>query len=401
MKIMYINTVCGIGSTGNIVTGLLDVVKSHNGEGRVAFGFGNANKVQPEEGWKVVSKAGYYFHNLLSRITDHEGLFSSRQTEKLIKRIKAYEPDVIHLHNLHGHYINYEKLFDYLSKANKPVFWTLHDCWAFTGHCTYFTAVNCNKWKAGCNNCSQLKAYPKCYTTGDVNKNYFRRKKAFTSIPNMTIVTPSYWLCDIVKESFLKDYPVKIIQNGIDLSVFRPANNSFRKKYHCENKFILLGVAFDWGYRKGFDVFIELANRLDEKYQIVLVGTNDDIDKLLPDNIISIHRTHDQRELAEIYTAADLFVNPTREEVLGLVNVESLACGTPVVTFRTGGSPECIDKTCGSVVDCDDIDALEREICRISNEQPYSQQACTYRAKAFDRNERFEEYYQLYEDALK
>jgi glycosyltransferase involved in cell wall biosynthesis len=229
---------------------------------------------------------------------------------------------------------------------------------------------------------------------------YRKKQEWFTGVQDLTIVTPSHWLAGLVGESFLKDYPVKVIHNGIDLPVFKPTESDFRKKHHCEDKFILLGVAFGWGARKGLDVFIDLASRLDDRFQIVLVGTDDNVDKNLPPNIISIHRTQNQTELAEIYTAADLFVNPTREEALGLVNIESLACGTPVVTFQTGGSPECVDPTCGSVVPCDDANALEQEILRIAETKPYSPDACLNKAKEFDMNERFEEYVRLYEENI-
>ena len=216
----------------------------------------------------------------------------------------------------------------------------------------------------------------------------------------MTIVTPSQWLADLVKESFLKEYPVKVIHNGIDLEVFKPTSSDFRERYGIPaEKSVLLGVAFGWGVRKGLDVFVELARRLDpEKYQIVLVGTDEKTDKLLPENIISIHRTQNQTELAEIYTAADLFVNPTREENYPTVNMESIACGTPVLTFRTGGSPEILTEKTGSVVPCDDIDALEQEIRRICIEKPFSQADCLEHAKSFDMHQRFEEYVKLYEE---
>jgi glycosyltransferase involved in cell wall biosynthesis len=228
------------------------------------------------------------------------------------------------------------------------------------------------------------------------------RKKALFSGLDMTIVTPSQWLADLVKQSFLKDYPVKVIHNGIDLSVFRPTPSNFREKYGiARDKKILLGVAFGWGARKGLDVFIDLAHRLDpDHYQIVLVGTDENTDKQLPENIISIHRTQNQAELAEVYTAADLFVNPTREENYPTVNMEALACGTPVLTFRTGGSPEILDETCGAVVACDDVDAMEREIIRICAEAPYSEAACLKRAEGFDHNQRFEEYIHLYESGV-
>jgi len=223
----------------------------------------------------------------------------------------------------------------------------------------------------------------------------------FTGIKNMTIVTPSRWLAGLAKESFLGEYPIKTINNGIDLSVFKPTESDFRQKYGCKNKKVLLGVSFAWGVRKGLDVLIKLSERLDpDKYQIVLVGTDENVDKQLPDGIISIHSTHNQKELAEIYSAADLFVNPTREENYPTVNMESIACGTPVLTFRTGGSPEIVDERSGYVVDCDDIDDMEREIVRICEEMPYTLDTCLERAKSFDMHERFKEYVELYEKTV-
>ena len=227
------------------------------------------------------------------------------------------------------------------------------------------------------------------------------KRRWFTGIENCTIVTPSQWLADLVKQSFLKNYPIKVINNGIDLSVFKPMESSFREKHGLLGRKIVLGVAFGWDNRKGLDVFINLSSRLSDDYQIVLVGTDYNVDKLLPSNIISIHRTQNQKELAEIYTAADVFVNPTREENYPTVNMESIACGTPVITFRTGGSPEIIDGFCGSVVDCDDVDAMEIEICRICEKGIYSQENCLVRAKSFDMNSRFDEYIDLFEALVK
>lgn len=218
----------------------------------------------------------------------------------------------------------------------------------------------------------------------------------------MTLVTPSEWLAGLVKQSFLKDYPIRVINNGIDLEVFKPTPSNFRETYGCGDKKIALGVAFGWGARKGLDVFLDLAKRLDsERYQIVLVGTDENVDKQLPNTVISIHRTQNQTELAKIYTAADVFVNPTREENYPTVNMEALACGTPVLTFQTGGSPEILDVTCGSVVPKNDIDALYREIIRICETAPYSIEACLKKAKQFDKNEKFQEYIDLYRNLMR
>lgn len=395
MKVYFINTVCGVGSTGKIAAALLKLLKENGHEGRIAYGFGDARSVERHEAYRTVSKWQYYVHNVLSRLTDREGLFSTSQTRALVREIRRYDPDVIHLHNLHGHYLNYQVLFRYLSEAGKPVIWTLHDCWAMTGHCTYFTMANCEKWRTGCGGCSEHLEYPQSMI--DRSRVMWKKKKQwFTGVPDLTIVTPSQWLADLVSKSYLSDYPVQVIHNGIDLSVFRPTEQDFRSKYHCRDQFLLLGVAFDWGARKGLDVFIELSKRLDHRFRIVLVGTNDSLDASLPENIISIHRTRDQQELAQIYSAADLFVNPTREDNFPTVNIEALACGTPVLTFHTGGSPEIPDETCGSVVPCDDIDALVREIIRIEATRPFTVQACTSRAATFDANRRFEEYIELY-----
>ena len=256
--------------------------------------------------------------------------------------------------------------------------------------------AKCDKWKTGCFECPNHRYYPDTYVDR-TQKMYNLKKEWFCGVKNMTIVTPSQWLADLVGQSFLKDYPVKVINNGIDLDIFKPTDSDIRKKYGCEDSFVLLGVAFDWGVKKGLDVFIELAEKLDDSYKIILVGTNDEIDKTLPKNIISIHRTQNQRELAQVYSAADLFVNPTREENYPTVNMEALACGTPVLTFRTGGSPEIIDRTCGSVVDCNDTVAMINEIVRISKDTPYSMKACLNRAMTFSMSDKFNEYIELYE----
>ena len=223
------------------------------------------------------------------------------------------------------------------------------------------------------------------------------KKKWFTGIQNLTIVTPSRWLAEQVKQSFLKDYPVKVINNGIDLNLFTRTESEFRIRYGCTNKKIVLGVAFGWGKSKGLDVFCALSKRLPEDYQIVLVGTDDKLDAQLPGNVISIHRTQNQCELAEVYSAADVFINPTRGDTFPTVNIESLACGTPVVTFAVGGSPEILDESCGVVVPRDDVDALESAIRYVCEKNPFTQDACIARAKRFDKQDRFQDYIDLYE----
>lgn len=392
MKVAQINAVCGKGSTGKICVEISKMLDLNGIENKIYFTSGDTqikNGVKYSNAFYIECMAG------LARVFGNNGFNSKSATRKLIRQLKIFNPDMIHLHNMHGHNVDLKLLFDYLGESNKNVVWTFHDCWAFTGYCAHFTMVKCDKWKNGCENCPQKRETTWFF---DKSKNVYNKKKTcINKLKNLTVITPSKWLAGLVKQSFLQDYPVKVINNGIDLSVFKPTEGNFREKYNIpQDKIVLLGVAFGWGVKKGLDVFIELAKRLPHNYQIVLVGTSDKTDKQLPKNIISIHRTQNQTELAEIYTAADLFVNPTREENYPTVNMESLACGTPVLTFRTGGSPEIIDDTCGSVVDCDDIDGLESEIKRICTDKPYTQEVCLIRAKSFDMNKRFEEYINLY-----
>lgn len=394
MKIAQINVTCGTGSTGKICEALSEKMTQNGIENAVFYSSGQSDLSKAK---KYMTDNDVKFQALKSHIFGKYGFCSSKATSSLIKELKTFKPDIVHLHNLHGHNCNLKKLFLFFQETKIKVLWTFHDCWAFTAYCPHFTMVGCDKWKTECKKCPQRKKFSWFF---DKSKYLFENKKEFFTSLDLTIVTPSEWLAELVKQSFLKDYPVKVINNGIDLSVFRPRESDFRKKYGIpENKFLLLGVAFDWGVRKGLDVFIELFKRLpQEQFQIILVGTNKNIDKRLPKGIISIHRTQNQIKLAEIYTAADVFINPTREEVLGLVNIESLACGTPVITFDTGGSPECIDKTCGAVVPCGDVETLEKEIIRVCEQKLYSVEDCIKRAKVFDQNEKYKEYLSLYEE---
>ena len=390
MKIVQINTTCGSGSTGKICVAVSELINEKNIENYILYSSGKSDY---KFGIKYMSSIEIKINALFSKILGNYGFNSKRATKRLISEIDKIKPDIVHLHNLHGHNCDLEMLFNYLKKENIKIFWTFHDCWAFTGYCPHFDMIGCNKWRSGCGNCLQKRSYSWIFDKSD---KLFSKKEKLLSCLDLTIITPSKWLASLVKESFLKSYPVRVINNGIDLSVFKPTEGNFKEKDCFEDKKIVLGVAFGWGERKGLDVFIELSKRLDKKYQIVLVGTNDKIDKQLPNNIISIHRTQNQKELAEIYTAADVFVNPTREEVLGLTNIESLACGTPTITFNTGGSPECLDKSCGVVVPKNDIDAMKKEIVRICEEKPFSKEDCVAWAKYFNKDEKFKEYVNLY-----
>ncbi len=395
MKVLLINSVCGVGSTGKICAELAEILISEGHTVKIAYGRGNLPEKYKHLAYKISNDKTVKAHALLSRVFDSSGLHSKTATRRFIKWIEDFNPDVIHLHNLHGYYLNYRILFDYLKKSNKKIVWTLHDCWAITGHCAHFDYIGCNRFIDGCFNCPQKKNYPKSNIFSKSKRNYKLKKDAFTGVKNLTVVTPSKWLSGVVKQSFLGSYPVKVINNGIDLSVFNPTKSDFKKTYNLEYKFVILGVAFSWGKKKGLDIFKKLADELSSDYKIVLIGVSDAVKKDLPKNIIAISKTQNQEGLAKIYSSADLFVNPTREETLGLVNAEALACGTPVLTFNTGGSPETIDSTCGSVVDRDDINSLISEIERIKNEKPFTKGNCVKRAKSFDKNENCKEYIKL------
>lgn len=392
MKTVQINATCGAGSTGKICSAVAALLDQNHVENYIFYSSG---KTSDPHGKKYQSKWNVKMQAICSRAFGNYGFNTFFATKKLLKELDEISPDIVHLHNLHGHNVNLTLLFRYFKKHPKiKIFWTFHDCWAFTAYCTHFTIEKCDKWITGCHNCPQYRTYSWFFDRS--HTLYNRKKELFTGL-DMTVITPSEWLAELVKKSFLKEYPVKVIHNGIDLSVFQPTASDFRKKHNIsQEKYIILGVAFDWEFRKGLDVFIELADKLPEDYQIVLVGTNKDVDRQLPNNIISIHRTKNQNELAEIYTAADLFVNPTREENYPTVNMESIACGTPVLTFRTGGSPEIVDENCGCVVDCDDIKSLINCIIDIRNSNRFDVKKCLERAETFDANDRFAEYIKLY-----
>ena len=396
MRIVEINAT-NFGSTGKIMLQVANTAKMVGNKVWNCYPKSRDNsKFKVDNAILIGDRISRNIHILLSEFVGLNGCFSFFSTKKLLRQLNVIHPDIIHLHNLHNCYVNLPLLFKYIKTNNVKVIWTLHDCWAFTGHCPHFTMEKCDKWQTGCFKCPRYRDYPQSFFDNS-KKMWKLKKKWFTGVKNLTIVTPSEWLAGLVKQSFLKDYPVEVIHNGIDLNIFKPTESNFRERYSIGNKFIVLGVAFGWGVRKGLDVFIELSKRLDnEKYQIVLVGTDDAVDKQLPKNIISIHRTQNQTELAEIYTAANVFVNPTREEVLGLVNIEANAFGTRVVVFDTGGAPECIDNNSGAVVSHNDVESVIRVVDRIRESIPFSKNDCINRAKQFDMNDKFKEYVELY-----
>lgn len=355
MKVLMINSVCGIGSTGRICTDIADELTENGHECKIAFGRKAAPERYQKYAYRITSDGGVKINALKARLFDNEGFNAARATKKLISFIEEYNPDVIHLHNLHGYYLNVEVLFDYLKKADKKVVWTLHDCWAFTGHCAYFDYPACGKWKINCCGCSRLNDYPKAIIDRS-ERNLAKKKEIFRGVKNLTVVTPSKWLAELVKQSFLGEYLIEVINNGIDTAVFCPTESNFKEKNGLSGKKIILGVANIWDARKGLGDFISLSKKISDDYRIVLVGLDEKQLGMLPENILGITRTSSAKELAEIYTAADVLFNPTYEDNYPTVNLEAQACGTPVVTYDTGGSGESVPKE--NVIAAGDVDAF-------------------------------------------
>jgi len=395
MKVLEINSVCGIRSTGRICTDICELAEKKGHDCKIGYGRETAPEKFIPKSKKIGGWLNYLSHGFLSRIFGNAGFYSTISTKRFLKWVDEYEPDIIHLHNIHGYYINVALLFEYIKKKKIPTVWTLHDCWPFTGHCSYFTYTGCDNWKTGCRQCKYKHSYPACYGFESTAKLYEKKKKTFTGVDSLTVVTPSFWLAGLAKESFLGEYDVEVIPNGIDRSVFRPVESDFRIRHHLENKKILMGCATSWSRERGLFDFIELSRLVGSEYVIVLVGLTKEQMKDLPENVIGIERTNSAEELAAIYTAADILVNPTYEDNFPTINLEALACGTPVITYDTGGSPESISEGCGCTVGRGRVDEIVRAIgtlseCRNADE-------CIRQSLQYDKWKQFAGYIKLYE----
>ena len=349
MKYLFLNSVAGFGSTGRIAAEKCRELMKEGHSCVIAYGRQKTN-CDDIEAWQIGSSLDYRLHGAMNRIFDNHGFGSVSATKTFLKRVKEYDPDVIWLHNIHGYYINIELLFSYLKTCGKKIFWTLHDCWSFTGHCTHFDFVGCDRWKSGCYHCPQKGEYPASLLLDNSRKNYERKKALFTGIPDLTLITPSQWLADLVKQSFLKEYPVEVVYNPINREVFKPTPGDFRRKYALEDKKIVLGVASVWGERKGLGDFVKLASLLEKDYKIVLVGLTPDQAKRMPENILALSRTDSMEELARIYTAADVLISPSVEETFGMTPMEALCCGTRAIVYEGTACEEIARKFGGTVV---------------------------------------------------
>ena len=407
-KLLQINPVLRVStSTGRIMQEIGELALRKGWESYIAYGQGR-DGIRPCQS-KIIPVGSHWstlWHGLETRLLDRHGLASTQATRKFVKQIEELRPDIIHIHNIHGYFLNYRVLFDYLSKCGIPVVWTVHDCWLYTGHCYYYSYAGCNKWQTGCNHCPQKKEFPKSFWLDRSAQNYADKKVAFTSMPNdkFVIVPVSNWIREEMRHSFLSGYEFRVIHNGINTDVFHVCETqSVASRYGLTGKHVLLGVASIWSKEKGLDDFVQMARLLNADEKIVLVGIKPEEQKRLPENILGIARTENVHELAELYSLADAFINPTWQDNYPTVNMEAIACGTPVVTYRTGGSVEAVTENTGYVVNQGDVMGL-LEAARVVRQRgkAFYQSVCReYALMHFNKEERYADYFRLYGELMK
>ena len=403
MRILLINSMSGVGSTGRIVDGIADILLAKGHEAIIAYGYGNAVHSHAR---RFGYNSEQFIHKCLSHAFDMQGYGSLFATKNLIDYIKEFKPDIINIHTIHGNYLNFQLLFSFLKEYDVRIVWTLHDCWTFTGHCPHFEYEGCYKWKTECNHCTQLWMYPTSKLFDGSRRNFKLKKKFFTSVKDkLTIISVSDWLGSYVKESFFSEVDVRTIRNGINLEKFKPSTISeieiVRQKYCIpSDKKVVLAVASPWTERKGWKDIQMLASRIPEDFQIVIVGITKEQGDKLPANIIGIQRTESVSELQALYSCAYVFINPTYEDCYPTVNLESLACGTPIISYNTGGSPECFDSTTGMVVAQGSVDAMANAIVSLGKERgSYSTTQCrNYAERNCSDKLAFSKYVDLFEE---
>lgn len=406
-KLLQINPTLRIStSTGRIMQEIGELALQNGWESYIAYGKGR-DGIKPcrSQIIPVGNRWSTLWHGAQTRLFDNHGLASTQATKIFVKRIEEIAPDVIHIHNIHGYFLNYKVLFDYLSKCDIPVVWTVHDCWLYTGHCYYYSYVGCGKWQTGCNHCPQQRKFPASLLMDRSARNYADKKAAFTSMPKdkFVIVPVSDWIREEMRHSFLSEYNFRVIHNGINTDVFHVCDTRESvSRYGLAGKHILLGVASIWSKEKGLDDFIEMASLLKDDEKIVLVGVKPEEQKLLPPNILGISRTGNVHELAELYSMADAFINPTWQDNYPTVNLEAISCGTPVVTYRTGGSVEAVTEQTGFIVKQGDYRGLleaARAIRRLgkSHYQPLCRE---YALAHFNKEDRYADYFRLYDELM-
>jgi putative colanic acid biosynthesis glycosyltransferase len=404
MKILQISSELNVGSVGKIAEQIGEEIIKQGWKSYIAYG--RDGLPSSSQTFKIGDKFDKIKHGIYTRITDRHAFASVEATKSLVKKIELIDPDIIHLQHLHGYYINIEILFNCLSKKNIPVVWTFHDCWSFTGHCAHYEFIGCEKWLTQCKKCPQKSEYPKSSLIDNSFRNFIDKKRIFNSVKNITIIPVSNWLGEETRKSFLKDHSIKVIHNGIDLSKFKISDKetiiNTKRSLKIGDEFVILGVANPWSVKKGLNYFVELSERLSCDYKIVMVGLSQTQLRNLPKNIIGLERTKNVQQLAELYAAANAFLNPTLEDTFPTTNLESLACGTPVITFQSGGSPEAINEQTGFVLAKGDIVGLCSALDEIKkNGREFYSEKCRKRAELlFDKEKNFENYINLYKELL-
>lgn len=397
MRVFQLNTFCGVKSTGRIAAEIAKLVKNDGGECLIGYGVPGISPDSEPFAYRIGTPVERKLHGAMRKLLDAEGCGSVLGTRQLIREMRAFAPDLIHLHNLHGCYLNLAMLFDELAAMNKPVVWTLHDCWPFTGHCAYFDYVGCDRWQSQCHDCPQKASYPTCIGLSRAKQNFERKKQLFTQLQNLTFVAPCQWMTQPLSQSFLKRYPVRVIPNGVNLTVFKPVDSDLRTHYGIGEKKIVLSVASEWDERKGLRYLLEARQKMGSEYCFVVIGLSEQQAADLPDGMIGLTHTANADELAAWYTATDCLANPTMEDNMPMVNLEALACGTPVAVFATGGCPEAVGE-CGQVIPQGNVDALCEAIRQLCQRKPDLRSLCLKRAKDFDSRKTFQSYLELYKE---
>lgn len=352
MRVVQINRDIGTGSVGKIVESLYWGIKKGGGECLVCYAGNNYSTIPETDTLRFGNKVDIIIHAGLAKITDKTGYYSTIVTKGLIKKIREYEPNIVHIHAGYGYYLNIRRLYGFLEKQNCKVILTLHSCWEFTGHCCHFMYSNCKKWRTGCYKCVEKGSYPESFIFDNSRRNYLLKKKTIGSLKNLIIVAPSEWMKKEAQQSFLRDCPVFVVNNGINLIMFKPTKIEGDLFGLDIRKKIILGVASRWSKRKGIDDFIKLSQTMPDDYQIALVGGNLKTLKCTSHKIICIDRTENVKQLSQLYTISTILFNPTYEDNYPTVNLEAIACGTPVITYNTGGSGEIVNELgVGRVID--------------------------------------------------
>lgn len=401
MRVLQINTFYLYGSTGRIMYDLKKVMETNGIQSYAAFGHGyNPTAEEQDTVYRIVSDCGLLISKFWTKTTGHHGFNNKSETKRLLKWIDEVKPDIIHMHNIHNHYLNIRILLEYIAEKHIPCVLTMHDCWTFTGHCAYFDYSGCNKWKTGCEHCPSLRDYPKTFAPIDPSSwNYKMKKKLFAPL-NITFVSPSQWLCDLQRLSFLKDKPCVVINNGVDTEVFRPIKSNVREEYGIGNRKMILAVAGGLAPRKGREYLLKLPTLLHDDEVLVLVGLQKGQDALLPNTpkVIGINRTKTSDELVGLYSEADIFINPTLEDNFPTTNIEALACGTPIVAFSSGGSTEVITSSTGIAVEPRDMDGLLSAIREVlAKGKSHYTNACRKKAVTdYNKDVQYGKYIELY-----